>query len=222
MKEMINRGFMRGVAMLMSIVMAGSITRCSKEAGSNESVGVSGSQGFADAEVAGSQEVANSESDNSQEIISNLNSTNDEGNDKTNDITDISSQTAAPVAKIDDNGKPITDFFDGKETDYGLKIDGKLVTNEAFADIMATKCSLKLLEKKENPDYDLYFRTLAKWNACFYTEDSLKEALLGTHLPAKERINYVLGQFDKFYETYDIDESSPYYIPESERLQAIF
>ena len=125
------------------------------------------------------------------------------------------------AAYLDKIGK-VTDFFDGKETDYGLKIDGKLVTNEAFADIMATKCSLKLLEKKENPDYDLYFRTLAKWNACFYTEDSLKEALLDTHLPAKERINYVLGQFDKFYETYDIDESSPYYIPESERKQAIF
>ena len=121
-----------------------------------------------------------------------------------------------------DKMEKVSDFFDGKETDYGLKIDGKLVSDEAFADIMATKCCLKLLEQKENPDYDLYFKTLAKWNACYYTEDGLKDALLDTHLPAKERINYVLGQFDKFYEIYDIDESSPYYVPESERMQAIF
>ena len=78
------------------------------------------------------------------------------------------------------------------------------------------------MEKQENPDYDLFFKSAAKFHAHYYTEDGLKNSLNDTHLPAKERINYVLGQFDKFYEIYDIDETSPYYVPESERLQAIF
>lgn len=78
------------------------------------------------------------------------------------------------------------------------------------------------METQENPDYDLFFKSEAKFHAHYYTEDGLKNSLKDTHLPDKERINYVLGQFDKFYETYDINENSPYYVPESERLQAIF
>ncbi|MCR5557350.1 MAG: hypothetical protein K6F75_07335 [Butyrivibrio sp.] len=127
-------------------------------------------------------------------------------------------EAAAYAEKI----QKITDFFEGKEIANGLKIDGKQVTQETFADILATRCCLKLLEKQENPDYDLFFRAAAKFQAHYYTEGGLTEALKDTHLPDKERVNYVLGQFDKFYEIYDIDESSPYFVPESERLQAIF
>ncbi len=42
-----------------------------------------------------------------------------------------------------------------------------------------------------------------------------------THLPCKERINYILGQFDVFYETYGVDPESPYYVPEEKRLSAM-
>ena len=76
-------------------------------------------------------------------------------------------EAAAYAEKI----QKITDFFEGKETAYGLKIDGKLVTQETFADILATGCCLKLLEKQENPDYDLFFKSAAKFHAHYYTED---------------------------------------------------
>lgn len=112
----------------------------------------------------------------------------------------------------------IVDFFDGKEVADGLTIDGNRVVTEACADILAMKCCLRLLEKQENPDYDLFFRTYAHYQAGYYTEEGLKDTLTSNYLPAKERINYVLAQFDKFYEVYNVDETSPYYVKEEDRL----
>lgn len=113
----------------------------------------------------------------------------------------------------------IAEFFDGYETLYGEKISGDTVKKEAFADLMALKVCLNLLEKRDNPDYDLFFRTLAADKAAYYTETGMKTALADSHLPGKERINCIFGQFDKFYEVYDIDENSPYYIPKDKRIK---
>ncbi|WP_026510827.1 M13-type metalloendopeptidase [Butyrivibrio sp. LC3010] len=119
------------------------------------------------------------------------------------------------------NQQKITDFFDGLEVEYGRKIDGELIKNETFADLMAMRCCLKILEQKENPDYDLFFRTYAGKNACYITEQDIDRAMEDTHLIGKARVNFILGQFDKFYEVYDIDENSPYYVPKEKRL-AVF
>lgn len=116
------------------------------------------------------------------------------------------------------NQQKIADFFDGRKVEYGRKIDGNLIKNETFADLMAIRCCLKILEQKENPDYDLFFRTYARNNACYLTEQEIDPAMADEHLISKERVNLVLGQFDKFYEVYDIDENSPYYVPEEKRL----
>ena len=112
----------------------------------------------------------------------------------------------------------IQEFFDGKEVAFGLKINGGLVKNETFADLMAVECCLRMLEKRDNPDYDLFFQSYAKEYRMNYDAADLRAMLKDTHLPPKERVNYVLAQFDKFYEIYDIDESSPYYVPKEERL----
>ena len=77
---------------------------------------------------------------------------------------------------------------------------------------------VEILEQKENPDYDLFFRTYAGKNACYITEQDIDRAMADTHLIGKARVNFILGQFDKFYEVYDIDENSPYYVPKENRL----
>ena len=112
----------------------------------------------------------------------------------------------------------IAEFFDGRETEYGKTIDGELIKDETFADLMAVECCLRILAKKDNPDYDAFFRAYAEQRVAYYTEEGMEQDILDPHLPAKDRINLVLGQFDKFYEIYDIDESSPYYVKESDRL----
>lgn len=117
-----------------------------------------------------------------------------------------------------DRTQKIEDFFDGMEIEYGQKLDGSLIKSETFADLMAMECCLRMLEKQENPDYDLFFRSYAMNRRTYYTEEGMKTAVKDTHLPAKQRINYILAQFDKFYEIYDIDESSPYFVPKENRL----
>ncbi len=39
------------------------------------------------------------------------------------------------------------------------------------------------------------------------------------HLPGKLRVNCIPAQFDIFYEIYDIDESSTFYVPADKRLK---
>ncbi len=113
----------------------------------------------------------------------------------------------------------IIDYFDGMDTYYGRKYTGATVYNEAYADLCAMRVCLNILSEKEDADYDLFFRTYAKSMRGYYAESDMDRLLSDTHLMSKERINFILGQFDEFYETYDIDESSPYYVPENERLR---
>ena len=114
----------------------------------------------------------------------------------------------------------ITYRFNGIEAAEGKRVTGYRVAAETFSDLMAMQICLKMLAEQENPDYDLFFRTYAKYNAVYYTEEGIDEALLDAHLPGNIRANCILSQFDEFYETYDIDENSPYYVDENDRLKA--
>ena len=110
-------------------------------------------------------------------------------------------------------------FFDGKTVYDGYSISGDIICDETYADLFAVRTCLNILAEKEDADYDLFFRTYAMYNAGLYGESNIADYSEDGHLMAKARINYVLGQFDEFYDTYNIDESSPYYVPESERLR---
>lgn len=71
----------------------------------------------------------------------------------------------------------------------------------------------------DDPDYDAFFRAYARGSACYYNDEGIKDMMENdNHLPARERINFILAQFDEFYDTYDVDPESPYYVPEGERL----
>ncbi len=109
-------------------------------------------------------------------------------------------------------------FYDGLEVEYGYTINGDYVKNESYADILSVECCLRLLAKQENPDYDAFFRAYANEKAIYYTKEGMEKAVADEHLPSKERINYILGQFDIFYDIYDIDENSQYYVPQDKRL----
>ena len=100
-----------------------------------------------------------------------------------------------------------------------MPIPGDVKVNETVADLIAMETCLAILAERENVDYDLFFRTYARKNAAYYTEDDFENYLNEAHLTSKPRINCILAQFDEFYETYDIDESSPYFVPEDQRLR---
>ena len=124
------------------------------------------------------------------------------------------------MEKYEERVQKIADFFDGMEVDYGEKLNGKRVSGETFADLMAIEVCLRALADREDADYDLFFRSFARERASCYVKSDMDYIIGDTHLPGKQRINYVLGQFDKFYEIYDIDESSPYFVPKEDRLPA--
>ena len=113
----------------------------------------------------------------------------------------------------------IKNFFEGRSVYEGYVISGDLICDETYADLFAVRTCLNILAETEDPDYDLFFRTYARTNYGIYGESNIEEYSTDNHLMAKARINYVLGQFDEFYETYEIDESSPYYVPENERIR---
>ncbi len=121
--------------------------------------------------------------------------------------------------EYNDRIRRIIQFFDGKETEYFDPINGSFYADETYADLMAMEICLRLLEEQENVDYDLFFTTFASRKATYYTEESVALLNGDNHLPAKFRINYILGQFDKFYEIYKIDEESPFFVPNLERLK---
>lgn len=116
----------------------------------------------------------------------------------------------------------IIDFFNERDAEFGCKLDGEIVYDETFADLMSMGCCLRILDKKDTPDYDLFFRSYARLWAANYTKSMMEEAVKDWHLPGKERINYVLGQFDEFYDTYDVDPESPYYVAPENRLKGFW
>ena len=113
----------------------------------------------------------------------------------------------------------IVDFYDGKDGGFRRTISGTGTLRENFADLLAMQICLKILSQRENPDYDLFFRTVAEQRTMYLTEDNVDQYVDDEHLTGKLRINYIFGMFDKFYEIYDIDESSPYYVLEQNRLR---
>ena len=113
----------------------------------------------------------------------------------------------------------IKKFFDGKTVYDDYVISGELICDETYADLFAVQTCLNILSDMENADYDKFFRAYASSMSGLYGESDIDLYANDTHLMAKARINFVLGQFDEFYETYDIDESSPYFVPENERLR---
>jgi len=113
-------------------------------------------------------------------------------------------------------------FFDGMKTQYGNAIDGDLVKSETFSDLMGMECCLNILKNMENPDYEAFFISYARSYAMLETAESEVESVKDTHLPAKERVNYVAAQFDEFYDTFDVDESSPYYVAKENRCWDIW
>ena len=113
----------------------------------------------------------------------------------------------------------IIEYFDNMKCEFDNQIPGEIVVNESVADIIALETCLRVLAEREDVDYDLFFRTYAESKAAFYIEDDFDYYLNEEHLTAKPRINCILGQFDEFYETYNIDESGPYFVPENERLR---
>lgn len=92
------------------------------------------------------------------------------------------------------------------------------VLGEATADLGSMKCMLGLASNEANFDYDLFFRSFAKfWRE--YTTYEYAEAVSGDVHPMNFlRVNVPVSQFDEFIETYDIKPGDGMYVAPSDRI----
>ena len=96
--------------------------------------------------------------------------------------------------------------------------NGKNVSGEAIADMGAVKCMLNIAKAKPDFDYDLFFRTYAKFWRC-QNELAVEKALVDdVHPLGFLRTNVTLAQFEEFQKTYDIQPGDGMYVAPEKRI----
>ena len=122
--------------------------------------------------------------------------------------------------KFKEKALNIKDYYSKIEALPGEYIDGELTLCENMADIGAMSCILDLLAEKENSDYKLFFEEYARAYKCVKTKEGYEDALKNDeHSPDKIRVNAILSQFQKFYDTYGIKENDKMYVQPESRVE---
>lgn len=128
--------------------------------------------------------------------------------------------TDKDYAHFKDLCQNVVDYYDGCEAAPGIQANAKENLSENIADIGGIACSLEILSKMENPDYDAFFRSYANQWLRVADYDVLKEmAETDFHAPNNIRCNKVLANFQEFYDTYGIEAGDGMYVPEEERIK---
>ena len=113
----------------------------------------------------------------------------------------------------------IKDYYSAIEGLPGKYIDGELTLCENMADIQGMSCILDLLGESENTDYKLFFESYARAYKCVKTKEEYEASLESDeHSPDKVRVNIVLAQFQKFYDTYGIGPDDHMYVNPDYRI----
>jgi putative endopeptidase len=128
--------------------------------------------------------------------------------------------TQEDYSKFEEKTKKVRTFYSQVKLADGKNVNGDITVGENIADIGGVACSLDILSKMSNPDYKAFFQS----NATIWREINTKEYAnyrlqYDAHSPNKVRNNIVLGQFDKFYETYGIKQEDKMYIKPEDRVQ---
>ena len=127
--------------------------------------------------------------------------------------------TKEDYQKFEERCRQVEKFYDGWEAAPGIAISGKQTLSENIADIGGVACTLEVLKKYGNPNYDKFFRAYAvSWLKCTTRERA--EAIRNTdeHSPNSLRVNRVLSNFQEFADTYGLQEGDGMYIPADKRI----
>lgn len=113
----------------------------------------------------------------------------------------------------------IAQFYSFIEALPGENINGYRTVGENIADIGSMSCLIDILSTMKNPNYKTFFESYAvTWRQISTKEYDEYVLLLDDHSPNKFRVNAVLAQFQKFYDTYGITENNGMYISPEYRL----
>ncbi len=127
--------------------------------------------------------------------------------------------TEQDYAKFEELSQDIAYRFSQIEVVDGYFVDGDYTLNENIADLGAISCIIEVASKHEGFDYDLMFRSYAgTWTEIVPDKNVITQLINDNHAPAKVRVNGVLQNFEKFYETYGIEKDDGMYLPEEDRV----
>jgi len=113
----------------------------------------------------------------------------------------------------------IANFYSQIEVLPGSRINGYRTVGENIADIGGVSCLLDILDKMDMPNYKAFFESYATTWRQITTKEYAEYVLnLDVHSPNKFRVNGVLPQFQKFYDTYGITEKDGMYVKPADRI----
>ncbi|MDR2654479.1 MAG: M13 family metallopeptidase [Oscillospiraceae bacterium] len=114
--------------------------------------------------------------------------------------------------------KALAGQFSKIEVLPGYFIHGELTLGENIADLGGMECIVEIVSGKGG-NLDELFKNYARGWASKCTDEYLKNSLVqDVHSPDKYRVNTILSNIDKFYETYGIKQGDGMYRPENERV----
>lgn len=97
--------------------------------------------------------------------------------------------------------------------------NGNTIAGEAIADMGGTKCMLAIAKKRENFDYESFFKSYAGlWSAKRTFSQETRYMMGDEHPLAFLRTNVTLQQFEEFYETFDIGPGDGMYLEPEKRI----
>lgn len=113
----------------------------------------------------------------------------------------------------------VANFYSQIEAMPGEKLDGNLTVGENIADIGGVSCLLDILGEMNNANYKAFFESYAvTWRQITTKEYATYALIIDVHSPNKVRVNAVLPQFQKFYDTYGITEKDGMYVKPGDRI----
>lgn len=118
----------------------------------------------------------------------------------------------------------------GKARVLGHPVNGSLTLDENISDlgglaIALDALKLELIQHKVSPAeektaYRNFFLSYAvSWRVKDNPERALQRLFMDVHAPTPLRVNYVVNQFDEWYETFEIQVADELYLPPEERIR---
>ncbi len=143
------------------------------------------------------------------------NGINYDENGKNKDILDYDSKSV-----YNDKVAMIEKSYSKLKYTSSRSVSGKTVIYEAVADVCGLQLMLELAKEENSFNYESFFESYAKSFSCLYNEKCYESNYLytDTHPLPMMRVNYVLNDFQEFYDTFDIKSGNLMYKDPNDRI----
>ena len=114
--------------------------------------------------------------------------------------------------------KAMIDVYDGMDF-YGGRVNGELIVSENIADNGGMAVTLNIMNKREDADYEEYFRNWARIWCLKSSEEYRQMALVNdVHAPDELRANIQPRFFKEWYDTFNVTENDGMYMDPAKRV----